>query len=67
MSDQLPDRRHYLTVMEVAEMWGVSDDKVRADIRKGALPAYSVEGSIRVRYLDAVAYGKPVGCASPTT
>lgn len=58
------DRRSYLTVAEVAEMWHVSDDKVRADIRKGALPAYSVEGSIRIRYLDAVGYGRPLNVTS---
>lgn len=52
------DRRRYLTVSEVAEMWGVSDDKVRADIRKGALEAYTIEGCIRVRLVDAERYGK---------
>ena len=54
------DRRHYLTVTQVAEMWQVSDDKVRADIKKGALEAYSVGGLLRVRYLDALAYGRPL-------
>ena len=58
------DRRQFLTVGEVAEMWHVSDDKVRADIKKGALPAYSVSGSIRVRYLDALAYGRPLELSS---
>jgi hypothetical protein len=41
-------------------MWSVSDDKVRADIRKGALPAYTVAGCIRIRLLDALAYGQPL-------
>lgn len=54
------DRRRFLTVAEVAEMWAVSDDKVRADIRKGALSAYSVAGCIRIRYIDALSYGCPV-------
>ena len=61
------DRRHYLTVSEVAEMWHVSDDKVYADIRKGALPAYTVHGSIRVRYLDAVSYGRPLDDAATSS
>lgn len=52
------DRRKYLTVLDVAEMWGVSDDKVRADIRKGALDAYTVGGCIRIREKDALAYGR---------
>jgi excisionase family DNA binding protein len=54
------DTDRYLTVLEVAEMWAVSDDKVRADIRKGALPAYSINGTIRVRYVDALEYGQPI-------
>jgi hypothetical protein len=59
MSDfQGQDRRRYLSVLDVAEMWGVSDDKVRADIKKGALDAYTVQGCIRIRYADALAYGK---------
>jgi excisionase family DNA binding protein len=59
MSDfQGADRRKHLTVREVAEMWDVSDDKVRADIRKGALQAYTVGGCIRIRHVDALAYGK---------
>jgi excisionase family DNA binding protein len=52
------DRRRFVTVLEVAQMWGVSDDKVRADIRKGALPAYTVGGCIRVRLVDANDYGR---------
>lgn len=56
----MEDRRRYLTVPQVAEMWGVSDDKVRADIRKGALTAYTVHGCIRVRLADALSYGQPV-------
>lgn len=58
------DRRKYLTVLDVAEMWGVSDDKVRADIRKGALPAYTVGGCVRVRMSDAHAYGQPIKLSS---
>lgn len=53
------DRRTFVTVMQVAQMWGVSDDKVRADIRKGALPSYTVRGCIRVRLADARGYGRP--------
>lgn len=52
------DRRKHLTVREVADMWDVSDDKVRADIRKGALEAYTVHGCIRIRVRDAKAYGR---------
>lgn len=59
MSDfQGDDRRKFLTVLDVAQMWGVSDDKVRADIKKGALDAYTVGGCIRIREKDALAYGK---------
>jgi excisionase family DNA binding protein len=63
---QGPERRRFLTVAEVAEMWDVSDDKVRADIKKGALPATSVGGCIRVSYRDALAWGKPKDHASST-
>lgn len=52
------DRRRWVSVLDVAQMWGVSDDKVRADIKKGALEAYTVGGCIRVRYTDALAYGR---------
>lgn len=55
---QGPDRRRYVSVLDVAEMWGVSTDKVYADIRKGALLAYSVGGCIRVRLADALNYGR---------
>jgi excisionase family DNA binding protein len=58
------DRRQYLTVLDVAEMWGVSDDKVRADIRKGALDAYTVGGCIRIRVKDALAWGRPLRSSS---
>ena len=54
------DRRAFLTVAEVAAKWHVSTDKVRADIRKGALQAYTVAGCIRVRLGDAESYGRPV-------
>lgn len=60
------DRRKYLTVLDVAEMWGVSDDKVRADIRKGALDAYTVGGCIRIRLRDAQAYGRKTPPTSST-
>ena len=53
-----PDRRKFLSVLDVAEMWGVSDDKVRADIKRGRLAAYTVEGCIRIRLTDALAYGR---------
>lgn len=58
MNYQGPDRRTFLSVLEVAEMWGVSTDKVYADIRKGALDSYSVGGCIRIRIADAQAYGR---------
>lgn len=64
--DALDDRRRYLTVREVAEMWGVSVDKIYADVKKGALLAYSVSGSIRIRYLDALGYGRPLGDSAST-
>jgi excisionase family DNA binding protein len=57
------DRRAFLTVTEVAERWHVSTDKVRADIRKGALQAYTVAGCIRVRVADAETYGQPISPA----
>lgn len=62
----MEDRRDYLTAMQVAEMWHVSDDKVYAAIRKGALQAYSVSGSIRIRRRDAEAWGRPVNEVSST-
>jgi excisionase family DNA binding protein len=54
------DRRRFLTVAQVAEMWAVSTDKVYRDCRKGALPYYTVQGAIRIRERDALAYGQPV-------
>ncbi len=60
MNWPVEDRRQWLTVAQVAEMWAVSTDKVYADIRKKALEAYTVRGCIRVRLLDAKAYGQPV-------
>lgn len=61
------DRRKYLAVLDVAEMWGVSADKVYADIKKGALPAYTVGGCIRIRVRDAQAYGRPKSLPSTST
>ncbi len=52
------NNHRWLTVADVADMWGVSDDKVRADIRKGALTAYTVGGCIRILDADARDYGK---------
>jgi excisionase family DNA binding protein len=60
------DRRDYLTVSQVAERYGVSDDYVRAQIRKGALPAYMVGEMIRIRRLDAEAWVQPVTEPSST-
>lgn len=62
----MQDRRDYLTVGQVAEMWAVSDDKVYAAIRKGALEAYSVDGCIRIRRAQAEAWGRPVSDSSTT-
>lgn len=60
ISDSTDDRRRrFLSVRQVAEFWGVSDDKVRADIRRGVLEAYTINGCIRVHYSDVLAYGKP--------
>jgi excisionase family DNA binding protein len=63
----MEDRRRYLTVAQVAEMWNVSTDKIYRDVKKGALPAYTVGGSVRVREADALAYGrlKPHDSTSP--
>jgi excisionase family DNA binding protein len=54
------DRRRYWTVREVAEYWRVSDDKVRASLKKGSLAHYIVDGAIRIREQDALGYGRPV-------
>lgn len=56
---QMQDRRAYLTVAQVAEMFNLSEDKVLADIRKGALRAYTFNGTIRVRENDALGYEQP--------
>lgn len=54
------DRRQFLTVAQVAEMWAVSTDKIYNDLKKGALAYYDVKGAIRIRLADALAYGQPV-------
>ena len=52
---------HYVTVTELARYWEVSVDTVYRDIKKGALRAYRVGSSrkIRVRVEDARRYGRP--------
>lgn len=54
----MSDRRKFLTVSQVAEMYTVSPDKVYRDIRRGFLPAYDVAGAIRVRENDAMGYAR---------
>jgi len=51
----------YVTVTELARYWRVSVDTVYRDIKKGALRAYRVgsSGKIRVRVEDAQQYGHP--------
>lgn len=58
--DPTVDRRQYLTVQEVAELCSLSRQKVYDDIRKGALVAYTFNGSIRIRRADFLAYAQPV-------
>jgi excisionase family DNA binding protein len=52
---------YYVTVTDLARYWKVSVDTVYRDIKKGALPAYRVgsSGKIRVRLEDARRYGRP--------
>ena len=60
--DLATDSDHYVTVTELARYWKVSVDTVYRDIKKGALRAYRVgsSGKIRVRVEDALQYGHPV-------
>lgn len=60
----IEDRRRFWTVRQVAEHWHVSVDKVHASLKKGALPFYDVDGSIRIRERDALAYGRPMGMST---
>ncbi len=54
------DRRRFWTVAQVAAHWCVSDDKVRASIRKGGLAAYATtDGTLRIRERDALEYLMP--------
>jgi excisionase family DNA binding protein len=55
------DNDHYVTVTELARYWKVSVDTVYRDIKKGALQAYRVgsSGKIRVHVEDARRYGRP--------
>jgi excisionase family DNA binding protein len=59
--DLATDSDHYVTVTELARYWKVSVDTVYRDIKKGALRAYRVgsSGKIRVRVEDARQYGRP--------
>ena len=59
--DLAADDDHYVTVTELARYWKVSVDTVYRDIKKGALQAYRVgsSGKIRVRVEDARQYGRP--------
>ena len=52
---------YYVTVTDLARYWKVSVDTVYRDIKKGALRAYRVgsSGKIRVRLEDARRYGRP--------
>ena len=56
-----PRGARYVTVTELARYWKVSVDTVYRDIKKGALRAYRVgsSGKIRVRVEDARKYGRP--------
>jgi len=51
----------YVTVIQLARYWKVSVDTVYRDIKKGALHAYRVGSSrkIRIRIEDARRYGRP--------
>jgi excisionase family DNA binding protein len=59
--DLATDPGYYVTVTDLARYWKVSVDTVYRDIKKGALPAYRVgsSGKIRVRLEDARRYGRP--------
>jgi excisionase family DNA binding protein len=59
--DLATDSDYYVTVTELARYWKVSVDTVYRDIKKGALRAYRVgsSGKIRVRVEDARQYGRP--------
>jgi excisionase family DNA binding protein len=61
------DRRKHLTVRQVAELWGVSDDAIYAALKKGSLPGYRVGGCIRIRLLDALQFGVPMNGAPALT
>jgi len=59
--DLATDPGYYVTVTDLARYWKVSVDTVYRDIKKGALRAYRVgsSGKIRVRLEDARQYGRP--------
>jgi excisionase family DNA binding protein len=58
------DRRKFLTVVQVAELYAVSPDKVYRDIKRGFLPAYSIGESIRIRDNDAEGYAQELNPSS---
>jgi len=59
--DLAADSDRYVTVTELARYWKVSVDTIYRDIKKGALQAYRVgsSGKLRVRVEDARQYGRP--------
>lgn len=54
-------RERTVTVAWLARFWGVHENTVYRDIRKGALRAYKLPGgAIRVLVSDAKRYGRPI-------
>lgn len=51
----------FISVMELAQYWGVSEKTIRRDIDKGALRVMRVgsAGLIRIPIAEARAYGRP--------
>jgi excisionase family DNA binding protein len=48
----------YVTVAELARYWRVAERTVQYQVQKGALPATRVGRSIRIRTVDARAFGR---------
>ena len=48
----------YVTVAELASYWRVTERTVQYQVQKGALQATRVGRSIRIRTVDAQAYGR---------
>lgn len=57
----VPAEDRHVSPSYLADYWGVHVNTIYRDIRKGALPVQRMpSGRIRVRWIDARRYGRPV-------